>query len=436
MVFWRRNSPDPLTGLAHALGYAEYPSNAIAQPHLHYILQSHTKSYDYDEYVSLIIHVVEHFRPAKPSTVTQARSDTIQELFDDLENHGFLSVFMATDPASKERKADVEDHVMNILGRWTMLLHHFREQRGTRPVVAAYRRNMKQGATNAPFTENLSALVGRSRIVTPDGNLTQSHHLGIQDEVIETAISLVRLLSSLNSTDLNASGDSSISQGPNPHTLCSSSMYASQADIDIERLSIRSEDLNAFTLSADAAVVVRWTFDLSRHMLLTTIDGQHTLEVFAMPCMFTATPHTSDVLGISNDLATEIQYSYAILFNAWHGKSPHGRLGRFFGFRKVCWCWSCSAFRYRRKMVKDHRTWCDDKQRASKNKEGVWQSVSDPKLATLMQSEPMSEWDQGLFPQLWPRIAVLQKHQLTTRPWSIWMLFRDRRDTLQYWTFL
>jgi hypothetical protein len=54
---------------------------------------------------------------------------------------------------------------------------------------------------------------------------------------------------------------------------------------------------------------------------------------------------------------------------------------------------------------------------------------------SLMSDYQPSDWVQDLFPCLWPRIVVLEEHLHMAKPWSIWILFRDRRDTLQFWTF-
>ena len=59
----------------------------------------------------------------------------------------------------------------------------------------------------------------------------------------------------------------------------------------------------------------------------------------------------------------------------------------------------------------------------------------DPLLVELMSSEP-SDWTPDMFPHLWARIVILEEHLEEAKPWSVWVLFRDRRDTLQFWTFL
>ncbi|KAF1970999.1 hypothetical protein BU23DRAFT_570259 [Bimuria novae-zelandiae CBS 107.79] len=59
----------------------------------------------------------------------------------------------------------------------------------------------------------------------------------------------------------------------------------------------------------------------------------------------------------------------------------------------------------------------------------------DPLLVKLMNGTEASDWTQDLFPCLWSRMVRLEDHLQEAKPWSIWILFRDRRDTLQFWTF-
>jgi magnesium-transporting ATPase (P-type) len=47
-----------------------------------------------------------------------------------------------------------------------------------------------------------------------------------------------------------------------------------------------------------------------------------------------------------------------------------------------------------------------------------------------------SEWDQMTFPHLWTRILHLEHALQNAKPWSFWVLFRDRREKLPFWTFL
>ncbi|KAF2681617.1 hypothetical protein K458DRAFT_444503 [Lentithecium fluviatile CBS 122367] len=196
-----------------------------------------------------------------------------------------------------------------------------------------------------------------------------------------------------------------------------------------------STRLNAFTLNVLGAVRIIWTHNISRHMLLSRHGGRHVLELFALPCAFNATTLTSNAVGISPELAQEIQESYCILFNAWPDQSWHIKCGRYIGIRRFCLCWSCSAYRYRGQVVSKYRKLFHTKSRRTKrSRRGVQRSEYDPRLIELMDNES-SDWTQDLFPCLWSRITALEEHLQSAKPWSIWILFRDRRDTLQFWTF-
>jgi len=59
----------------------------------------------------------------------------------------------------------------------------------------------------------------------------------------------------------------------------------------------------------------------------------------------------------------------------------------------------------------------------------------DGHIKHLIEREPI-DWSVDEFPRFWPRILALDKCLQEARPWNFWVLFRDRRDTLQYWTFL
>ncbi|ORY08583.1 hypothetical protein BCR34DRAFT_626161 [Clohesyomyces aquaticus] len=200
---------------------------------------------------------------------------------------------------------------------------------------------------------------------------------------------------------------------------------------------IKATRLNAFTLNVLGAVEISWTFNLSRHMLLSKHRGRYVLEMFALPCVFAGTTLTSSAVGISAELTQEIQESYRILFNAWPANPLHVQLGRFLGIRKVCWCWSCSAYRYRgRTILKLKKTLADTAQQAKNGRQVAARDQFDPMLIVLMSGSAISNWTYDLFPCLWSRITTLDEHLQVAKPWSIWILFRDRRDTLQFWTFL
>lgn len=200
-------------------------------------------------------------------------------------------------------------------------------------------------------------------------------------------------------------------------------------------MSIKAIHLNAFTFNALGACEIAWTHNISRHMLLSRHHGTSILEIFALPCVFGGTFLTSEAIGLSSEYIQEIQDSYSILFNAWPNLPLHARLR--LGLQQFCICWSCSAYRYRQKVISKLRKDCAQSSRKSRNGRKVpHHSEFDPQLVTLMNSTDTADWTYEFFPSLWPRIVALEEHLLEAKPWNIWILFRDRRDTLQFYTFL
>lgn len=202
-----------------------------------------------------------------------------------------------------------------------------------------------------------------------------------------------------------------------------------------ESQSIKVTQLNAFTLNVLSAVTILWTPNVSRHMLLTKANGRFVLELFSLPCAFNVI--TSPEVGIPIELTQEIEESYAVLFNAWSNTPLHAGLGKFLGLRKMCWCWSCSAYRFRLRCITACKTRIQVSSRDRRNvASDLYHSDFDPVLQTLMTSQPVRNWTPEDFPMLWPRIVRLEQHLQTSRPWSLSVLFRDNRDTVQFWTFL
>ena len=209
--------------------------------------------------------------------------------------------------------------------------------------------------------------------------------------------------------------------------------YQLLEDLDAsEALSIETTKLNACKLGLLSAVDIAWTSNVSRHMLLTKKGGRHVLELFSLPCALDIL--VSSPIGLSEELKAEIRESYAMLFNAWTEPPLHARLGSALGVRAVCWCWYCAAHRYRQRCILNCRG--TGTRRWRKTRSVPRNSEFDPMLEELMLGRSMSDWMPNDFPHLWMRIVRLEHHLQTSRPWSIWVLFRDRRDTMQFWTFL
>ncbi|KAI4694341.1 hypothetical protein J4E81_006558 [Alternaria sp. BMP 2799] len=183
------------------------------------------------------------------------------------------------------------------------------------------------------------------------------------------------------------------------------------ADLEsLESLFVYATHLNAYRLTVFGAVEITWTHNISRHLLLSNRNGRRILEIFTLPCALDAIPLR--MVGVRNELALEVRESYSLLFNAWPSLGTHAKLG----------LWPCSARRYRNRAISDY-------QRSTEY---------DPELPRLMSaiSQQPIAWTPGMFPHLWSRIMILDEHLQQAKPWSIWVLFRNRNDTLQFWTFL
>jgi len=96
--------------------------------------------------------------------------------------------------------------------------------------------------------------------------------------------------------------------------------------------------------------------------------------------------------------------------------------------RRCCPCQPCSARRYRNRAISDYQAF-SRLQRSSEY------DTKLPHLMSAINQQPIA-WTPGIFPHLWSRIMILDEHLQQAKPWSIWVLFRNRNDTLQFWTFL
>lgn len=183
-------------------------------------------------------------------------------------------------------------------------------------------------------------------------------------------------------------------------------------------------------LSSLGGVKISWTTNLSRHLLLSQHAGQHYLELFAFPCALQGdAARILASMGIPAELIDEIEASYATLFHPIKPspihKAFHGIFRYLIWLRRWCWCLGCRSRRLRTKALASLRS-----------SKGQHHCIKfDPTLGTLMKKDA-TQWNQTEYAQLWPRIMALDAHLRQTKPWSFSVLFRDRRDTVQYWTFL
>jgi hypothetical protein len=451
-------SDNPRIELARSLGLSEYPGNLRVEPYLIYI-ESHCFSRARpEEYTRLFAHVVRHFKAIEGSDGNYV-TKSIALLLDELLSVSGDDHFPESQSDSQERREDVEDAVLYIIGTWTMMLSSFVVvpiAGGIRKVTMAYNMRIQGGANSIEsYEQSVSALVKGSGLL-PDPD--QNHFTGnsSNDDITQTALKLIKLLSINPSSSASCASSlkspmdlSGETFNPPVQPPTYSNMPPDFLDLEShESLSISATRLNALTLHILGTVSIEWTYNISRHLILSKRNGQHYLQVFALPCAFEAPGFAEEITGIPTNLIHEIRESYSILFNAWPTTPLHAKLG----LRFCCWCWACSAHRYRRRAIADCKRACALESRRRQAKRGrlgvlstkttaagaaaAARNAFDPMLLTLMEYDASSDWTYDIFPHLWARITALEMHLQGSRPWSIWVLFRDRRDTLQFWTFL
>lgn len=202
---------------------------------------------------------------------------------------------------------------------------------------------------------------------------------------------------------------------------------------DIESQSISPRDLNVYKLLTLGCVRIRWTENVSRHLLLSTHGGIKYVEIFALPCAISGGAEAVlEKVGVPADLMQDIKNSYAGLFNPEKPSRLHQILRYALALEYWCWCLSCSSHRLRTRELRSLQLGTDSAAHLHK-----LANIPhfDTSLALLAEQKPII-WDPTEFPTLWPRLLALNTHLHQSRPWSFWVLFRDSRDTLQYWTFL
>jgi hypothetical protein len=440
----RSQPPNEYTELAHALGFSDYPTDATAKPYLNYIANRYIGRSTREGYLKLVIHVVQYFNVGEEDELAPAKS--IQGLLDRLTTSS-NDHFLDTTAGSPTRHDDVEDTILYVVGVWTMLLSsfvHLPVAGGARKIALAYSIRAQDNASlsgSHPYEGNIADLISGSGLLPDSSQWGLSENIDDDNMVRKAAIQRVAMLSK--------SQTSSIRSLPSP----SGSVHSLQKlnslgraltpmslrfldDLDsLESLHVAATRLNAYTLSVFGAVDIAWTHNISRHMLLCKRSGRHVLEVFALPCALSASILTSKAVGITPGYAQEVRESYSILFSAWSEIPRHAKLGRYLGAQRLCWCWSCSAHRHRTQMTAQYRKIGEKRTLGAKRNSSSYASEFDPLLIEIMHNEP-SDWTPELFPSLWSRIMLLEEHLQTAKPWNVWILFRDRRDTLQFWTFL
>jgi hypothetical protein len=440
----QRHAPDSIRiDLAHALGFPEYPTTTAAEPYLNYIANRYIGRGTLEGYMKLVIHIVEHFKPEDDDS---APVKSIQGLLDTLATSSNV-YFPDTKTGSQTRREDVEDTVLYIIGTWSLLLSsfvHLPLAGGARKIALAYilrAQEISSPSRSHPYEEDVSGLINGSGLLPAAGQWGLPGSNDSDANRMKAAVQLMTLTKVASSP--GAGSTSSLGNSTHSlHKLDSVGLSDTRMALrfldaldSLESLHVPATRLNAYTLNVFGAVDIAWTHNISRHMLLCKRGGRHVLEVFALPCALAATTLTSKAVGISPEYAQEVTESYSILFNAWSDTPRHAKFGKPFGVDRFCWCWSCSARRYQAQVLSKYRKLSEKRTPGTKRSRAEYASEFDPLLVELMRNEP-SDWTPELFPSLWSRIMVLEEHLQTAKPWNIFILFRDRRDTLQFWTFL
>ncbi|KAH6961933.1 hypothetical protein BKA56DRAFT_598114 [Ilyonectria sp. MPI-CAGE-AT-0026] len=412
---YRQLSPNLLHRLATVLGYLLESGEACETPYIRYILGQWPGEGTLDEYVRLVVNIIEYFIHGEDSQSTKGlnlrrKTSTIKQCIDGLVDDLTQPYFRHLLPDDGTRRRVVVDTVLLILGSWTLMQSYFIPQRGEpRRILLAYCwNNDKEYLETSGLEETLTGLLTKSGLLpNPSENVNPEHI-------------------SKGSLIMKVTGDES---------ALSSSRSALHPSLgSVESLEIAATTLNAFKLGNLGAVRILWTNNLSRHMLLSNHAKKFYLELFAIPSALQDGPDSAlKYTGISSDLMDEICQSYANLFNPKVSRRSHTYLGRLFGAKFWCWCLPCSSRRLMnnqlRKLKSNSPVPGDIKLTDSTRPK------FDPALKDLM-SKNARGWDQTEFEYLWPRIVILDAHLSGSKPWSFWVIFRDRRDSVQFWTFL
>lgn len=318
--------------------------------------------------------------------------------------------FKETSANSSARGSSVNDTVLLILGIWLLSESYFvPAHQDQRRIVYAYCRSTNQAYSEAKaFEQSVGTLILRSGLLPNPGEGRRACDDDAADDV-----------SSFQVID-----DAEISESFPLH---------SHVNL-LESLSIDSKRLNATNLSTYSHVEITWTQNISRHMLLSKRAESYYLEIFALPCALQGgADHVLSQMGISTDLIDEIECSYATLFNPSSESKLHKIMSWVVGLRHWCWCLHCKGRRFRKRTLETLKE-TKHRRRGSSLDTG-YRVIYDDQIRVLMERNA-SQWNQTEFSNLWPRILVLDAHLQKARPWNFWVLFRDRRDTVQYWTFL
>jgi hypothetical protein len=184
------------------------------------------------------------------------------------------------------------------------------------------------------------------------------------------------------------------------------------------------EDLNAYSITFFTNASIYWTENICEHLTVTEKTGKKVLRLFCRPSiLLSERPRGTDA-----KLRNEVVLSYHLLFHAYDGKSnahSDGYMNSLFRRSYWCGCPACSLARMRAQLL-------------DSLPHGIAAPL-DPALRRVINEPSKHEnpkWDPTTFEYLWPTVLKLHAFQRDSRPWSFWVAFKDKRDTVRFWTFL
>jgi len=369
--------------LASQLGFAAYPKSDAVKPYLRHISYSCKSKQSLLHFYALLAKVVAQFqKDVNPNK-------TLKEYIEEQQSCD-SEPYYQHEKGTENRKSEVTETFFLCLGLWTMMKSNFVSPNGglACPIGLAYSVHTGRRGTisHAELDVSLNTFIGKSALIPPSNGELDKEYKDLAD---------------------------ALKASPDPNM---------QFPADVESLRISAKDLNLSKLFTLAGVQVHWTDNLSRHLLLSVRSNIWSVEIFAFPCVLQEDGYRAKIqaAGVDNHYLQEIRSSYANLFNPTVPAIPH----RVFNLvlKPICWCVYCSSSRIlRRELVT-----------LKKKNSGIFYD----KVIEGVSSELAKQWNHSSYQHLWPRILLLQMHLQNAKPWSFWVLFRDRREKLPFWTFL
>lgn len=371
--------------LAHSLGIVHYPQDDKMKPFMRYVALTCKAGHLQLAFFSLFRRIVQHFGQ---ETNQGAVKNMIQTYITALVKSDAES-YLETTAGSREREQEATEVVFQCLGLWTLMKSNFVSPNSPPPIRLAYLAQKQaltsQASIEAPIDVFLKDVITQSGLVPSKEDV--KHDFDALQKAIKEPDS-----------DPNA-------------------QFPVEA---IESLCIRSQALNLSKLCTLAGVQIHWTNNISRHLLLSQRAGFWLVEIYALPCTLEdGYMRKLDAVGVPSHYLSEVRQSYANLFNPVTPPAIHRMFDWF--LKTVCWCLHCSSRRLKKQQFKAIRSSPD--------------LFYDPVIDDLSSAEAES-WDHVSFPHLWARILRLESHLQNAKPWNFWVLFRDRRDKMPFWTFL